>query len=60
MYLYSFLTKADPVVMRVPPDAPTMSCASPEAGSTTTVGHMDDSGRFPGSMKLASDAGTPK
>lgn len=53
------LTSAVDVVILVPPEAPTTSLTRPSL-STTTLGHMDDSGLFPGFMKFAADAGTPK
>ena len=45
-------------MMRVPPAAPVASrtCPSP---SSTRVGHMDDIGILPGTMKLLGEAGTP-
>ena len=52
------LTKAVCVVMRVPPAAPVASWTFPSP-SSTRVGHMDDIGILPGTMKLLGDAGTP-
>ena len=43
----------------VPPEAPTTRFTIPSE-LTTILGHMEDSGRFPGFIKLAGDAGTPK
>jgi hypothetical protein len=43
----------------VPPAAPITSFTSPHL-SIIILGHMDDRGRFPGNMKFAGDAGTPK
>ena len=46
-------------MIRVPPDAPASSVTSPSSLSNT-LGLIDDIGRFPGSMKLLGEAGTPK
>jgi hypothetical protein len=43
----------------VPPEAPTTRFTIPSE-LTTILGHMEDRGRFPGFIKLAGDAGTPK
>lgn len=53
------LTKAVAVVILVPPEAPTTNLTCPSE-SATILGHMEDRGRFPGLMKFAADAGTPK
>ena len=52
-------TSAMAVGMRLPPDAPTMSCTAPSL-FTTITGAMEDMGRFPGAIKLVSDGGNPK
>ena len=43
--------------MRVPPEAPKMRTASPFS-SMTTVGDMEERGRFPGLAKLALEGST--
>lgn len=43
------LTKATEVVILVPPAAPITSRTSPKE-SVIIVGHIDDNGRFPGSI----------
>lgn len=43
----------------VPPEAPTTSLTCPSE-SATILGNMEDRGLFPGLMKFAADAGTPK
>ena len=45
--------------MRVPPEAPKMRTASPFS-SMTTVGDMEERGRFPGLAKLASEVPRPE
>lgn len=57
--LFNRLTKAVEVVILVPPEAPTTSLTCPSE-PTTILGHMEDRGLFPGLMKFAADAGTPK
>lgn len=57
--LFNRLTKAVEVVILVPPEAPTTNLTCPSE-SATILGHMEDRGRFPGLMKFAADAGTPK
>ena len=52
------LTWATAVVILVPPAAPSTMLASPFS-STMMVGHIDDSGRFPGLMKFSLDGSTP-
>lgn len=51
-------TRAVVVVILVPPAAPTTKIASPFS-STTTLGHIDDMGLFPGTIKFDGDGGTP-
>lgn len=53
------LTKAVEVVILVPPEAPTTNLTCPSE-SATILGHMEDSGLFPGLMKFEAEAGTPK
>ena len=52
-------TQAVAVVILDPPAAPTTILTSPRP-STNTDGHMDDSGRLPGSILLAGEGGIPK
>ena len=52
-------TKAVEVMILGPPAAPTASLTLP-SWSVMMVGTMDDTGRRPGLMKLASDGGMPK
>ncbi len=47
------------VVILVPPDAPVTSRTSPDSLSMMIVGHVDESGIFPGLMKLLGDGGMP-
>jgi len=53
------LTNETVVVIREPPAPPPTNTTLP-AASRTIVGHMDDMGIFPGSMKLLADGGKPK
>lgn len=46
-------------MIREPPAAPITSLASP-VGITMTAGHIEDSGRLPGTIKFAGDGGMPK
>ena len=41
------------VMMRGPPEAPSTASTAPLAASSTMVGDMEESGRFPGMMKFA-------
>ena len=52
-------TRAEAVVIRVPPAAPIVMTTSPEVLLTIMDGHIEESGRFLGFMKLASDGITP-
>lgn len=47
------------VVILVPPEAPTTNSTCPSE-SATILGHIEDRGLFPGLMKFAAEAGTPK
>ena len=50
------LTEATDVIVRIPPAPPITSLTSP-VPFTTIAGDIDDSGLFPGDMKLALDDG---
>ena len=56
--MYDLLTKDTAVVIFVPPDAPITKRATPFL-STNIDGVVEDCGRFPGAIMLASDGSTP-
>lgn len=58
--LINNLTRAVAVVIFVPPAAPTTIRTLPVVAFTRIVGVIEDSGRFPGWIKLAGLAGSPK
>lgn len=53
------LTNATDVVIREPP-APPIAITTSFFSFNMIVGVIEESGRFPGSMKLAGDGGKPK
>lgn len=56
---YAYVVRMLAVMMREPPDDPTISSSAPVCRFSTMIGDMDESGRLPGTIKLGCDGTYP-